>query len=219
MTRSARSSSPTPAAGFTLIELLVVVAIMGIMSAIVVFNNSALNEQLVLKKAADEIALLYRQAQIEGLAVYEDPDNFGEYAVGYGVYVNIGNPSGSPSGSPSGNTETESNTSLIYFTDRPDGSNLSDGAYNGNFDCAGSPECQDVVELDRVIISSVSAGGCPANTGISSVYRRPRPEILISNDTNSNTCEDITLTLEAPSGGEATVNIRSASEITVTYDL
>jgi|GEM_PF-3065267 len=190
--------------GFTLIELVIVMGIMGVMFLIVAFSSSSFNDRIALKKATDEISFLFRQAQVEGLAVLEDPDFPGEYNIGYGVYVRI----------DGGGTNASSN-SLIYFVDRDD-----DGRYGGNFICNG--ECQSEVELDRVIITNVDSDCNNSAQGLSSVFRRPRPEIAIKAHSGnpSQVCTELILTLQtlSPEASEATVTIKSAAEINVVYN-
>lgn len=73
-----------PYKAFTLVELMMSIAIMGIMSAILLFNYPDSNVKIKMVNFTQTIALLLREAQIKGSAV---SSGAGQYA-GYGVYFN-----------------------------------------------------------------------------------------------------------------------------------
>src|SRR3989344_3825107 len=76
--------------GFTLIELLVVTAILGIVSTLVLANNTRFGGAVLLENLAYEIGLSVRKAQVYGIAVRR----FGEtdFSAGYGIHFNSAMP-------------------------------------------------------------------------------------------------------------------------------
>ena len=70
-----RKEGRRSARGFTLIELLISFAIIGIITAIVLFKYSSFDSTTLLKGAAYEIALNLREAQVKSVSVVRNNDN------------------------------------------------------------------------------------------------------------------------------------------------
>jgi prepilin-type N-terminal cleavage/methylation domain-containing protein len=123
--------------GFTIIELLVSISIIGVITAIVVFNQGDFSDRVSLNNVANEIDLQIREAQVYGTSVREYKPSTSEFNVAYGVHFNLGN-----TGS--------SNSSFISFVDR----SPQDGLYGTpTLACtpftAPSPECVSRYNLTR----------------------------------------------------------------------
>lgn len=121
--------------GFTLPELIVTVAIVTTILLVIVLNQSAYTDRLALTNNADEIGLMVSQAQIFGVGVRGFEGGFDN---SYGLAFSL--------------IGSASNTSYIYFADRPPAAGVPpDGFYGGDWTCAEGPssECLEKVEITR----------------------------------------------------------------------
>jgi prepilin-type N-terminal cleavage/methylation domain-containing protein len=155
--------------GFTLIELLIVISIIGIITGIVVFNQSGFADQISLSNTASEIDTIVREAQVYGVGVREFAPNTSEFALAYGASFNLG-----LSGS--------SNTSFIQFADR----GTRNGAYDTPTTCqpGTTSECLGRYNLTRgntitklCVIQAAGNEQCsPQISRIDVTYVRPNPD-------------------------------------------
>lgn len=90
--------------GFSLVELLMTLAIMVTVLSVVLSSQSNYTSTAILNNAADEIALLLRQAQVYGVGVKEFTPGSTEFDLSYGVSFNT--------------TDTGSDDAYIFFADR-----------------------------------------------------------------------------------------------------
>lgn len=74
--------------GFTLVEMLIAVSIIAIISAVLMYQYTAFDSQLLLRNMAYEIALSVRQAQRLGTGVQQDGS--GNFDRPYGVRFGLG---------------------------------------------------------------------------------------------------------------------------------
>jgi prepilin-type N-terminal cleavage/methylation domain-containing protein len=111
--------------GFTLVELMISVSIIGLITAVVVFNQGDLSDQISLNNVASEIDLQVREAQVYGISVRERTPSSNDFDISYGVDLNISG------------ANNPTNTAFYTFADR--------GTKNGYFDtfgtCSTSGEC------------------------------------------------------------------------------
>ncbi len=79
--------------GFTIVELTIVIAIIGVISALILFNSGSLNSSLLLSNTAYEMGLIVREVQIAGLGV-RATDNSGaqNFTFSQGVHIDIAEP-------------------------------------------------------------------------------------------------------------------------------
>lgn len=77
--------------GFTLAEMIVVVAIIGVVTTLVLFNNARLNSVVLVSNTAYEIGLIVREAQVAGLGVKASEG--GTFSSSHGVHMSMSNPS------------------------------------------------------------------------------------------------------------------------------
>jgi prepilin-type N-terminal cleavage/methylation domain-containing protein len=166
--------------GFTLIELLVVMSLIGLITSIVIFNQSSFSDRLALSNAVNDIELTIREAQVYGIGVREFIPTSNEFSVSYGVSINLNN-----SGS--------SNNSYIYFADR----SPTNGFYNTPTTCVadGSSECIQRLYLNRgnviTTVCAIPSSGpeqCSPGVGrIDITFIRPNPNAQIVFFNNSGT--------------------------------
>jgi prepilin-type N-terminal cleavage/methylation domain-containing protein len=78
--------------GFTILELMVSLAIIVIITAVVMFNQNNLSEQISLTNLVSDISLRIRQAQVYGISVKEFNPSASQFSfdTAYGVDFNIG---------------------------------------------------------------------------------------------------------------------------------
>jgi prepilin-type N-terminal cleavage/methylation domain-containing protein len=77
---------------FTLIEMMVAVSIAVVIMAVIMFNYSAFNDNILLSSAGQEVAIAVRQAQTYGLSVKESGIGSGNFNYGYGIYFSVNDP-------------------------------------------------------------------------------------------------------------------------------
>jgi prepilin-type N-terminal cleavage/methylation domain-containing protein len=155
--------------GFTLIELLIVISIIGIITGIVVFNQSGFADQISLSNTASEIDTIVREAQVYGVGVREFAPNTSEFALAYGASFNLG-------------LQGSSNTSFIQFADR----GTRNGAYDTPAACqpGTTSECLGRYNLTRgntitrlCVIQAAGNEQCsPQVSRIDVTYVRPNPD-------------------------------------------
>lgn len=156
--------------GFTLIELMISVAIIGIITAVVIFNQSDMSDRISLNNVANNMVLQARQAQVYGISVKGISNVFTN---AYGVHFNINVGSGG--------------SNAIYYT-FVDG--LSPGTANGYMDTTtctvGSTECvarNYITRGNKIsrICAINSSGVCNYGTiGRADItFLRPDPSALV----------------------------------------
>lgn len=175
-----KSSSPV-AGGFTLIELIVVSAIILIITAFVLFQQTKFNSSTLLRSLTYSVALSVRQAQIYGTSVRESVSGSGVFGAGYGVYF------------PPGNT-----AQYYVFSD-----NNGNGAYDPDPDGAGPLVGEELpvytlgtgyfVSNVCVTLLGGSTQQCYSGTGtlintLTIFFRRPNPDACFATDVFPAAC-------------------------------
>lgn len=156
-------------AGFTLIELIVSVAIIGLITAIVLFNQGDLSDTISLGNIASDISLETRQAQTYGISVKELAPASNDFSIAYGVEFNI-------------NAGSGSTVAYMSFADRT--------SQNGYFDApgtcvfGGASECLKYNQITRgntiTKLCAIQASGACFSVGRMAVtYLRPNPSARI----------------------------------------
>lgn len=77
--------------GFSLLEVLVTSAIIGIITAVVVIRYGAFNSTILLKNQAYEVALAYREAQVNSLSTRGESGVSDPFKHAYGIAITMGN--------------------------------------------------------------------------------------------------------------------------------
>ncbi len=111
--------------GFTILELMVSVAIIVVITAVVMFNQNNLSEQISLTNLVSDISLRIRQAQVYGISVKEFNPSASQFSfnTAYGVDFNIG-------------STNPSNAGYFLFADLN-----ADGYYDGTYTWNTPPTC------------------------------------------------------------------------------
>lgn len=178
--------------GFTLVELLVTISIAILITAMLFANFHHFREVLSLKRAAQEIALSLRQAQVYGTSVREFGEGSGKFP-GYGIHFEAGNPD-----------------SYILFAD-VNANNSYDGASEKvqTF----SIGTKDVIS-DLCLNAKTSPPGACSLSQLNVIFLRPNPTIILTNDGYTSS-SDAEITIKSPKGGQKTVIIWSTGQISV----
>lgn len=207
--------------GFTLLELLISLAIIGLITSIVVFNQGDFSDQVSLSNVVNEIDLQIREAQAYGISVKEYIPSSNEFNVAYGVDFNL------IAGLGGGNT------SFISFVDR----NPQDGVYGTPTSACvpvsvSTPECLFRFNLSRnntisnlCVVKSDSTETCYADVTtpiarIDVTFLRPNPGARIAFYNNSGTSVNSTysgfrgakIQLRSPKGKTQNVYIYTTGE-------
>lgn len=212
--------------GFTLIELLVVCAIIVVITAIVLVDNSKFGGDVTLENFAYDVALSVRQAQIYGIAV----NRFGTGCTGIGG----ANPNCFNAGYGM-NFTLASPQQYTLFADLE-----NNGVYDPNYLTSHSTESSvyptgELVAQTTIqqgfsitglcVIPSTAQGSCQPVHEIDILYIRPEPEAYISagNSGSVSSCYQNTqlcnyearVTLTSPKGDTRTVTIDATGQISV----
>ena len=147
--------------GFTLIEMLVVITIIGVVSALVLFNNTKLNSSILVSNAAYEIGLIVRESQVAGLGVKATADGFSS---SHGVHMDIRYP----------NTVTmfaDKNKNGIY--DEGNGEMTQEYVINNSRSGSILGLCK---KSELSVITSNYCTSLNTKTSLDIVFTRPNPE-------------------------------------------
>jgi prepilin-type N-terminal cleavage/methylation domain-containing protein len=147
--------------GFTLMEMLVVIAIIGVVSTLVLFNNAKLNSSVLVSNTAYEIGLIVRESQVAGLGVKAST---GGFSSSHGVHVEMASP----------NTVTmfaDKNKNGVY--------DQSNGEMTQEFIINNSRSGSIIGLCKKSDLSVVTSNYCTSTTTKASldiVFTRPNPE-------------------------------------------
>ncbi len=158
--------------GFTLIELIVVSAIIVVITAFMLFQQSKFNSATLLRSLTYSVALSMRQAQVYGTSVRESSLGSGVFGAGYGVYF------------PAGNTGqyyifSDNNSNGVYDS----GEELPQYALNPGY----------VIENICVTLSGSATQQCIKGTAslitsLTVYFRRPNPDACFATNTVPGAC-------------------------------
>ena len=118
--------------GMTYVELIVVLSIFASLSTVVMFNYNEFQERIDIKNLSSDIALKVVEAQkssISGRLPPSQPVGGQNWKPSYGVYLD----------------HTPNNKIFYYFTD------LDPNVEFDDYDCSGSGECLEIIEIKKVI--------------------------------------------------------------------
>ncbi len=206
-----KSSGPKSLTGFTLIELMISVSIIGLITAIVVFNQGDLSDQISLNNVVNEIDLQVREAQVYGISVRERTPSSGDFDISYGVDFNISG------------INNPTNTAFYTFADR--------GVKNGYFDtfgtCSTAGECifRHPVSRGNIIsqlcvITSTGSETCGlGRVAITFVRPSPSAKIVFFNSSGSLVTysghRGVRITLTSPKGKTKSIVVYTTGQVSI----
>jgi prepilin-type N-terminal cleavage/methylation domain-containing protein len=187
--------------GLTLVELLVTTGILLMVASITLAGYPEFAQRLSLKRAAQEVALIYRRAQSFALAVREFQTQF----PGYGVAVNL----------------ADSRQTLVLFADFSLGG--EDFVGNLRYDGEESGEkveefrLQSNITIARLCTNKQEDGSWEncAHQTLEVVYTRPDPIITLRADAETANISNVGVTLATLRGVERTIVIWGTGQITI----
>jgi len=185
--------------GFTVTEMLITLAIIGLISAIVLFNHTSFTDRLEVKTAADTFVLALREAQVEGLAVRETGVD-GEFSAGYGVFI-----------------DRNALDRFVYFADSTNSGTQKE--YDGLDELERLEEFLYGVEIDPQRTCGYHDGGsdCLSNgNDITIVFARPRPSPIIR-ISGTREYEYVTVYLTSNEDRDALILLERSGQVSVDY--
>jgi len=203
--------------GFTLLELLVSLAIIGMITAVVVFNQGDFSDQVSLGNVANEMDIQIREAQIYGTSVKELYLNSNLFSYAYGVSFNLNS---------NGN-----NYSYVTFAD-VDKDNFYD--FTSWITCTptgASGECVKINQLGRnntiqdiCVIDSNNTNQCKAQGAVGRIdirFQRPNPTALLSfRNTSGNIItfpnhKGVKIVLQSPKGSVKNILVYTTGQVSI----
>ena len=184
--------------GVTLVEIMVAISIFTIVTAVVLFNHTTFNANILVTNLAYEIALSIRQAQVYGLSVRQELGESESFNYAYGVYF-----------SPSFNNK------FYLYADKNNDKN-----FNPAEGCTDpEDECLEEFTLrNGVVIDEIKAGGVFADEYLNILFQRPNPEavIILDGDVVSPPQSDATIVIKSErTNKEKTIRIDRTGQISV----
>ncbi len=183
--------------GFTVLEMVIVLGIVTMISSVVLANYPAFNERLGVRRAAEDIASLIRQAQAYGLGVKEFGAGSGIFP-GYGIYFKRYASVGVPANFYI--LYADSNNNLIY--DAP-GEKISELSLQG------------AAVIDDICGDQKQATPGPCGKGNLYVeYLRPQPSVSLRT-ADGVSYSDVEVKIKGPRGTTKTIVIWISGQVSI----
>ncbi len=145
--------------GFSFVELIVVIGIFTLIMSVALFNQSKLNNNILLTNLAYEIALLVRETQAYGIGVRATDASQG-FSGGYGISFDPRTPQ-----------------QMVLFNDK--NNNHQYDAGDGELASTYIIQNQRGNSVVRQCIGEASDAQCPIDSPlINIIFRRPNPEAI-----------------------------------------
>ena len=195
--------------GFTFIELLVVIAVIGIISAVAIFNHRGMQDRLEISNDAQMVVLSVREVRVMALSVRETLEGSFEdrFRRGHGLYFS---------------TDEDDRSAFVYFIDLDDENRYTDPLPTS--DCS-SEECVRSIFLQGgntiYQICKLSDTGADENCGdfasVEIFFRRPSTDatITFSPDLGSDQYRGAVIKLRSLQGRELDVVIEDTGMASV----
>ncbi len=192
--------------GFTILEVLVVIAIIGIMTALSLWNSGSTHAQMALNAAAGELETALREAQVWGTTARpvaslaaDHPERFDR---GYGIFVSS-NATVHPLHRPKGNRGY-----TLYAGPGVGTSHNQNRRHLAGLDVR-SEDFKGGVRVERICVGSGSPSACgTGNTGEANIlFRRPKSDALIFGAAGSAAQDWAVIVLTSPRDASRTKNV------------
>jgi len=190
--------------GFTLVEIMITTIILVVVTSMLLPNFRAFSADINLRRSAQEMALVIREAQASAFAVrgFDHDNNPGTPLLftSWGVYFDIANPN-----------------SFIIFVDA-DGDDTYDQDESVRTITVPSP-----IKIDRLCKGletsepDLCTGDAPSITRLDVTYQRPNPDTTLRANLlpDPGTYTDLQIVLRNPEGQERTVVVWSTGQISI----
>lgn len=182
------------ASGFTIIELIITMSVFALLSTVAIANFKNVDNSLVLRNVANQVALVIRKAQISGVSVMGIGTGASEVFPSYGAYFNTASP-----------------TTFILFADRNE---------NKVYDASASPAelVQRYTLAQGYTIKSLIGNQKTASPGssanpLSITFTRPNPEATIRGGATSYS--DAEVVLQSKAGSTKTIVVWRSGQISI----
>ena len=185
---------------FTLVEMLVVMAIFVVISAVTLASNSRFGGNVTLETLAYDIALSVRQAQVYGIAVRRSDLGSSDFGRAYGIHVNSVTPN-----------------SYQLFADIAPGDGLyscPDPENPSTCELVQNMTLQGGFAISDLCVRPIGQAEMCDREELNIIFRRPEPDAFIRVD-GIQTYEQARVVVGSPQGGEASVLIELAGQISV----
>lgn len=192
--------------GFTLVELIVSIAIIGIIIAVILFNNADARDKIALKSSAYDVVLALREAQLQAIGVAGAGSSNDDFESGYGVEIDQGE------------------NKLTIFENRCFGDNEFDPSGNCTDGDGNTISDQLIREIDiednnfiyEVCLAEIGDTSCDLNGGdlTTVTFIRPDADAIIY-DGNDTDAEIAYIRLQSPQGAQKQVIITKSGQISI----
>lgn len=202
----ARTGRHRAVRGFTVFELLVTIGVFALLSVAAIANFRAVDNSLILRNVANQVALVIRKAQIYGISVA------GIQAGGNTIFPSYGI-----------NFDTSRNTSFMLFADLdPDGTGpiQPDDVFNGVLVCPGNvlllQECRQKYNLANGYTIADLCGGVTCSLDrLNITFTRPNPDTVIKENAGPGGYPNGRVIIQSKSGDRRTIRIWKTGQISI----
>ncbi len=201
----------------TMVELIVVLAIVGLVSAVLVFNYGNFRSNVTLRGLSQQIALSIRKAQTYATSV-RSVDGVSVNTTSFPGYgVSFSNASSSSATSPN-------QARFVLFADIPNSSGVTNGKYDNSGSTCGAPtegnECVEVFTInspDRITELCPNDSCTTSTTTVDIVFDRPAPdaEICLVSGSSCTTRSSVGIKIQSTTGATKKVNVWNTGQISI----
>ncbi|MBI2120099.1 MAG: prepilin-type N-terminal cleavage/methylation domain-containing protein [Parcubacteria group bacterium] len=187
--------------GFTVFELLVTIGVFALLSALAIANFKSVDNSLILRNVASQVAMVTRKAQIYGISV-KGVNAGGTVFPSYGVNFNT--------------TTALDRTRFTLFADLdPDGAGpgLSNDVFDGA--CPGSECVQRYTLAKGYTIQGLEGPFGASRDQLNITFTRPNPDTVIKEGAAGSGYQNGKIIIQSKSGDTKTIVVWKTGQISV----